>query len=736
MNKKNAVFGLLVIGLVTAFFALQLPKVKFNYDFTRFFPKGDPDLTYYEELKAEFGEYDDFLYVALFGEDIYSAGFLDRVDDISQAMVDWPEVQQVLSPTNYNRWQVTPLGVNRLPLYRKGQEASQLLKSPKLRGLFFARDQKSVCLIIRHKNFEVKKEGDLFHQKLQAHLAGSSFKKHLVSGKIQAQDEFVQRLEQDLGFNLAMAILLVIVALGLLFKTLRGIWIPLLTLVVTCVWNVGLYAITGKELDVLMVIVPPILLIVSMSDVIHLGNKFNGLVRGGKPISNALRIAVKEVGLATLLTSITTAIGFASLAVLPVAPIRDFGIYTAIGILIAYLIAFSLIPCLLALINRPLGRVSPKSDLWESVLSKLFSWSFRQKKIIWAISFIVALLSFWGISLLRVNTSLLIGIEPDDPMAQPVHFFDQQYDGYKPFELNVTLGNDALLFDPQVLQMLDSVEQHLQNVHGVMHIASPLQIIKGLNQGLKGGAQSAFELPKTQNLNRIRRLFYSSRMKDARMPLESKNGRTWRINGRSKDLGSAAYLDKNKKLNEFLGGFEPIGLNFRLTGTAFLIDKTNALNVRVILNGLLLAMGVIAGLILIFTRDLKLTLLSIIPNALPLGIIGGMMGFFHVDLNLSTAIIFSVAFGIAVDDSIHFLSRYVLEIKKGRTSLYAIKRAMLATGKSIVLTSLILLAGFCIFLQSGFSAAYHIGFFVCTTLIVALIADLVLLPTLLYRRKG
>ena len=735
MNRKNAVSGLIILALITSFFAWQLPNMKFNYDFTMFFPKGDPDLAYYDEIRSEFGEYDDFLYLALFGNEVFNPAFLDKVDRLSKDLESWPEVDQVLSPTNHARWQVTPLGVNKINLYKKGStNASRLLQDPKFQGLFFARDSSSVCLVIQHQNFGIKKEGDIFHQKLQAHLAQSAFEKFLVSGKIQAQDEFVQRLEQDLGFNLAMALGLVIVALALLFRSVRGVWIPLLTLVVTCIWNVGLYALTGKELDVLMVIVPPILLIVSMSDIIHLGNKFNDLVRAGNSIYQALRSAVKEVGLATFFTSITTAIGFGSLAVLPIAPIRDFGIYTAIGIIIAYLIAFSLIPCLLALLKKPLGTTSETADLWHKPLSNLFLWSFRNKGLIWSFSLVLLVMSIWGMSRVQINTSLLIGIEPDDPMAQPVQFFDKQFDGYKPFELTLQFSEKTPLFDHNTLQALDSVENYLTEVHGVKHLISPLQVIKGLNQGLRGGAQSAYAVPKAADLGRIKRLFSSSKMQEARAPIASKNGHTWRINGRSKDLGSAAYLKKNESLNQFLNGFEALGMKFRLTGTAFLIDKTNALNVKVILSGLLLAMGVIALMILLFTRDLRLTLLSIVPNALPLAIIGGLMGLLQVDLNLSTAIIFSVAFGIAVDDSIHFLSRFVLETRKGRSSLYAIKRSVLSTGKSIVLTSLILLAGFCIFLQSGFSAAYHIGFFVCTTLVVALIADLVLLPTLLYRK--
>ena len=730
MNKKNARFGLLIIGLITAFFALQIPKVKFNYDFNAFFPKGDPDLAYYEQITAEFGMYDDFLFVALFGADIHDPAFLQQVEDATHTLEAWPEIERVLSPTNYEKFQITPFGINRVPVY-KGN--GSLLNDSDMKGLLLARDEGSVCLILQHEFFHIKREGDVFHQKLQNYLTDSDFADFLVSGKVQAQDEFVKRLEQDLGFNLAMAMVLVVIALFVLFKTARGIWIPLLTLGITCLWNTGIYGLLGKELDVLMVIVPPILLIVSMSDIVHLANKFNDLVRNGSSVPDALKVTMREVGLATLLTSITTAIGFLSLALLPIIPIRDFGIYTSLGIILAYLIAFSLIPCLLILYNKPLGKQKGAS-FWQPLLSRLFIWSIRKHKTVWMLAVSLTVLGIWGISSVKLNTSLLIGIEENDAMAQPVHFFDSQYDGYKPFELTASLTPGLDLFEPKVLRALDSVENYLTKQHGVKHISSPLALIKQLNQGLKGGASSARNLPKPADLPQIKRLFYSSKMKSAREEIQSKDGLTWRMNGRSKDLGSAVYLEKNLALNQYFQQWIKDGLQFRQTGTAFLIDKTNELNVNAILSGLLIAIGVIAALILAFTRNVKLTLISIIPNALPLLLIGGIMGLLKIDLNLSTAIIFSVAFGIAVDDSIHFLSRYVLEIKKGRSNLYALKRSMLSTGKSIIITSLVLFAGFAIFLQSGFSAAYHIGFFVSTTLVLAILADLILLPALLCRK--
>ncbi|MCE7993216.1 MAG: MMPL family transporter [Roseivirga sp.] len=735
MSKKNGIYGLIVMGVVTVLLAFQLHNLKFNYDFNTFFPSGDPDLAYYERITEEFGMHDDFLYLAVFDKEIYSSTFLERIDKLTHELKSWPEVVEVLSPTNYYRWQVTPFGLNRVSLYRPGSGLDSLkVRSDRmLNGQFIAHDKASVGLVVRHQFFPLKADADSFYRKYKAYLEAQGFDNFITSGKVQAQDEFVVRLEKDLSFNLIAAMVMVVVTLALLFKTARGVWMPMLALLITTIWNMGLYAIVGKELDVMMVIVPPILLIVSMSDIIHFCNKFNELVRADMPVSKALSLSFKEVGFATLLTSLTTAIGFLTLIILPIKPIRDFGLYTGIGIMLAYIIAFSLIPCLLAIMGKPVNSSRQPGSFWTRLLPGLFIWVMRHKIQILVCSVLLSLMSLWVAFQVQENTSILVGVERDDPLAAPVVFFDEQYDGYKPFELTMELSKGEDLFSADMLNTLDELHKFLETDHGVKHLQSPLTLIKSLNQALKGGATSAYALPTVNDINRVKRLFNSSKLRDIRNVVGSEDGVTWRINGRCRDLGSAIATIKNEALLSKFGPQNSQGVKFRLTGTSYLIDKTNSFNVRAILNGLLIAVGVIALFILVLTRDIRLTFISILPNLIPLLVVGALMGLMKVDLNLSTAIIFSVAFGIAVDDSIHFISRYVLEKRKGRQNIYAIKRTFLSTGKSIILTSIVLFAGFAIFLNSGFSATYYIGFFVCTTLGAALLADLLLLPVLLHR---
>ena len=698
-----------------------------------FFPDGDPDKDYYQEIYTNFGMYNDFLYIALFDEDVYSTTFLQQMDAITRELEAWPEVTALATPTNLTRLQITPFGVNRTRQINidKPLPADEVMANDELIGQFFARDGGSAAMILRHQAFTVKEEADQFHQKLKAYLNNQGFAEVVISGKIQAQDEFVKRLEQELGFNLALALALVALVLWLIFKTFKGVWISLLTLFITVIWSMSLFGLFNRPLDVMMVMIPPILLVVGMSDIVHLCNKFNMLMAQGVPFKTSLKTAVREVGLATFLTSLTTAVGFLSLMISPIVPIRDFGLYTGMGIMIAYVLAFTLIPCLLSLTGRPIGKASGKGNTWHKVLSWLFLVSLKQRRLVILAAMIITLVAVKGIDLIRQNTSIIVGMQKGDELVQPVVFFDEQYDGYKPFELTAILSDPNDLYSPEILEKLEELHRYLKEEHFVSHIQSPLVVIKRINQALRGGGSLQYKLPAADDLPRVKRYLNAPRLRSVKDDLISPDGLTLRINGKEKDIGSHLAMSRNRALKEFMEALATEGLQFRLTGTSYLIDKTDTYIVQSILHGLLLAIGVIALIIFILTQRIWLTLISIIPNALPLLVLAAVMGYGHIDLNISTAIIFSVAFGIAVDDSIHFITGYMLELNTGKAPIYAIKRTYLTTGKSIVLTSIVLMSGFAVFLLSGFSATFYMGMFIGLTLILALLADLVLLPNLL-----
>ena len=212
------------------------------------------------------------------------------------------------------------------------------------------------------------------------------------------------------------------------------------------------------------------------------------------------------------------------------------------------------------------------------------------------------------------------------------------------------------------------------------------------------------------------------------------------ISGTMGDIGNQEFQKRQSAFDNFMKKQDLCEkMDYRLTGSAVLIDKNMSYMASSMVKGLLLSVGIVALIIGLLFRSIPVMLISLVPNLIPLVTIAGIMGLMGVELKISTAIIFTIAFGIAVDDTIHFLGKYKFELMKGKSPLYALKRSYLTTGKAMILTTLILCSGFLLLMLSSFMGTYYMGILMCVTLFIALIADITILPALLmlfYQRKS
>jgi predicted RND superfamily exporter protein len=371
---------------------------------------------------------------------------------------------------------------------------------------------------------------------------------------------------------------------------------------------------------------------------------------------------------------------------------------------------------------------------WRGLLNGIFLLSSRNPKMIFGISILLIALSLIGLNQLKISTYLIDDIPIESELKQDFIYFDTQFGGSKPFEMSITLNeNQDGIFDESVLIEIEKVDRYLKNEYGVDAILSPLQIAKSINKAGNGGVNENYRLAENdrewrsfqRNLGR-----FNSQLE--RVPLINNSGQLGRISGRMGDIGSELALQKVYALEEFLNeNIDSSIVSFKITGTSHLIDINNELIAKSTLQGLAIALIAIAIITGLLFRSWRMTFLAIIPNILPILLIAGIMGFLGINLKLSTAIIFTIAFGIVVDDSIHFLSKLNLELNKGHSYFIALRRTYLSGGKAITLTTLILAGGFFALMFSSFSGVHYIGLLIFITLIIALILDLTLLPALI-----
>ncbi len=739
---------LLLIALLSVGSVYYASRLRFDYNFDNFFPKGDPDLAYYFKFREKFGNDNDYLLIGLDnGKSLFDAAFLKRVDSLTHFIQRQPHIEAVLSPTTVKSPVIETFGYFEIPYLHPDQpesfarDSALIYSTRELVGTIFSKDATAVSLFVQTSDNLQKPASDTLVAAINNELARLGLPNHHIAGKALAQAVFVDKMQVELAVFMSASILLVILVLWITFRTLWGVLVPLVVVLLSVVWAMGVMGLFNKPIDVMTVLLPTIMFVVGMSDVIHILSRYLTELGQGTEKIQAIKVTLKEVGLATFLTSLTTAVGFLTLLTTAIIPIRKFGVFTAVSVGLAYVLAFTLLPALMVLVKRPKPVQARNIRYsWPVLLRRMLRFILHHPKAILATSLLITLVSLVGIAQVKVDTTILEDLGDKDPIVQDFQYFEHKFSGVRPFEMHLEAAPGHTLYDREVLQEIDKLEAYLYGTYGLNFISSPASLVKTINRAQNGGLNDYYKLPDSkQQLRRIQQQLQAFRNRSEMRALVTPDAQEGRLNGKMADIGSAAATLKNDSLRTFIRqNINPKYLQTRLTGSALLLDKNNEYVVANMMQGLLIAFMVIAVIIGLIYRSLRMVIISLIPNIIPLMMIGGIIGFLHINMTVSMSIIFTIAFGIAVDDTIHFLSKLRLELRKGQSLPYAVKRTFISAGKAIIITSCILVAGFLTLLFSSFDATFYVGLFVSLTLFFAVIGDLYLLPilVLLFYRPG
>ena len=336
--------------------------------------------------------------------------------------------------------------------------------------------------------------------------------------------------------------------------------------------------------------------------------------------------------------------------------------------------------------------------------------------------------------MLEANNLIMDDLEQTEQIQKDFRYLGEHYGGIRPFELAVSLKdtNDGV-WDLDVLNKLDSIEIYLEEQYGTRIRLSLTKAVKVLNRASHVGDTSYYAIPQSKRqLRKLKRPIKIAQQGKFYRTLVDSTETLVRLGGAMDDIGNKEVQMKNDSLMAFLesNGFNE-KFNFQITGTAHLLDKNMRYLSSSLIKGLSVSVIIVAFIIGFIYRSWSILVISIITNLIPLVFVAGLMGYLGINLKTSTAIVFTIAFGIAVDDTIHYLGKFKYELMKGKGKLYALKRSYLTTGKAMILTTLILCGGFLLLILSSFQGTFYMGLMLCLTLLVALIADITLLPVLL-----
>ncbi len=446
---------------------------------------------------------------------------------------------------------------------------------------------------------------------------------------------------------------------------------------------------------------------------------------------------IRKVGLVALITNFTTAVGFMVLTFTGIKDLQEFGLVASINIMATFLVSIIIIPAVFSYLPTPHGKQLKHLDFkaLDFILTTLDLLVHRHRYRVFAFTGAVVIISIFGVLKLRAVTFIVDDVPESSQVKKDLKFFEENFSGIMPLEIVVDSGKKKGVLRQSFLAKVNELEEFLSEQKHISKPVSIVSMIKASRQAFYNNNPDFYDLPTRSDRNFILRYFSGDQSQSSLLrSFVDENQQKIRVSLKVADIGSIrldSLLDNvvNRKINEL---FKDTKIEAKATGTTLLFVKGNQFLVQNLQKSLILAFIIIAIIMGILFRSPKMIVISLIPNIIPLVMIAGIMGYFDVALRPSTVLIFSVVFGISIDDSIHFLAKYRQELFANKFFVpLAISKSIRETGASMIYTSVVLFAGFIIFSGSEFIGTTMLGILTSTTLLIAMFANLVVLPALL-----
>ncbi|MGB3777726.1 MAG: MMPL family transporter, partial [Tunicatimonas sp.] len=689
---------MLMLAAITGFMALQIPKLRLSYDYVAAVPPSDSSMQYYEGFKQQFGEDANLLVVGVQDSALYEVSTFQRFAYLSDAIkelkgvkyvVSLPELQQLVKNTETQRFDVAPV-FPEIPT-QQAELDSLLRVANDLR--FYSQqlinpDNGATFLLIAIENKTLNSDkreqlvpdiqmlGKQFSEVtgVELHYAGIPFVRTVLNEQVRA----------ELQLFLILSVAVTALILLLFFRSWDAVVFPLLIIAIIVVWTMGTLVLLGYEITLLSGLLPPIIVVIGIPNSVYLLNKYHQEYKRYRDKNQALRAVIEKMGTATLITNVTTAIGFLVLMFTNVPMLEEFGLVAGINILATFVVSIILIPSVFSYLpapgDRQLRHLRFKGV--DRIITGLDLLVHRHRYRVLIAAGVITVLFLAGF--LRVESiSYLVDDVPDDSqLKQDLAFFEENFAGIMPLEIVVDTHKKRSVTRLSTLQKVDSLEQFLEEQPAISQPVSAVGLVKAARQAYYNNNPDFYALPTRRDQGFIARYLKNSGMADPEIKgndeaasgpsptrllrsFADSSGQQLRISLKIADVGSheiQRLIEEviEPKAQEVFGDSDA---EVTVTGTSLLFAKSNAFLIRNLLTSLFIAFCLIAAIMAILFGSVRMILISLIPNLIPLIVTAGIMGLVGIPLKPSTAIIFSIVFGISVDDSIHFLAKYRQEMK-------------------------------------------------------------------------
>ena len=749
---RNRYLVLLFIAIITSLLASQMKYMKFSYTEANLLPEDHEANIDYNKFLDIFGEEGNLVILGIKDSTVFTPQKFNAWNKLTEQFDDRDEIDFTISISDVQKLKADRKKRKFVlePLYEKEPTTSaevnaikkQLFeKLPFYDNLLYNKETETLqtAIYIKKEIINTPKRRDFIFDVLIPRIEKFEKENNVnvrVSGMPYIRTLNAQNIQDEIVLFVGGALLITAVIFFFFFRSYRATFITLLVVIIGVVWAFGFIGLFRYEITVLSALIPPLIIVIGVPNAVFLINKYQQEIKKHGNQAKSLQRVIAKIGNATLMTNITTASGFATFVFVKSNLLREFGILASVNIISIFILALLIIPIIYSFM--PLPKKKHLNHLEKRWIENVVDWmekTVKNKRItIYFATVTVIILGIIGMYMIRVSGSLIEDMPKSLPFYKDIKFFEKEFGGIMPLEILIDTKKEKGVMKLSTLKKMEKLNEAIETFPELSKPISVTNIVKYSKQAYYKGNPKYYQLPTNQEQSYIFSYTKNSNS-DASMlkTFVDSTGRYARITTFMKDIGT----DKMQVIQERLKAvitkeFPADRYEVSLTGKALVFIKGTNYLIKNLVISLSLAILLIAIFMAWMFRSPQMIFISLIPNMLPLLITAGLMGFLSIPIKPSTILVFSIAFGISVDDTIHFLAKYRQELMANnwniKPSVYA---ALRETGVSMFYTSIVLFFGFLVFTLSSFGGTIALGGLVSVTLLLAMVSNLLLLPSLL-----
>ncbi len=746
---KNRIVIIIMITALTVFMAQKGREAKLSYSMAKLLPNDHQVSVDYNDFLNKYGS-QNVLVIAVEDSLMTTLSHLKKWDKVSESIKNINGIEQIISFSNLpilqkdvdeKKFTVKKWFSEDIQTEEEFQKALAIYQSqPFFKGLINSEENKVTTLLITLDEEMIrssKREILIFSIKalvdnystdfgVKAHYSGLPYIRTVDSVKVK----------NEISMFILFTLLITALILFLFFRSFKATISSIIVVIIGVIFSFGSIALMGYEISILMALVPPVLIVIGIPNCIFLINKFHSEFRLSKNKEDALSKMIQKIGNITLLTNVTTASGFAAFILTNSETLQEFGVIASLNILFIFLLSLFIIPIYFSFSSAPKKRHTQHLDKkWINNLVQYLAYLVKYKrKHIYVITVVLIVVGFFGIIQLKTTGNITEDLPKEQALYQDLKFLESNFGGVLPLEVLVNTKKKNGLLKSYNLRKIEKLSDVLETYPEFSKPSSYIDAVKYSKQAFYNGDSTYYSLPNSQEQRVILsylknsseglgfgNLLMDSLKQEARISL--------RVADISTSKMDSIFDSLLPKINEI---FDPEKYDVTITGTSIVFLNGTKFLIKNLVLSLLLVIVLISIFMAWMFNSFRMVVVSIIPNLIPLLLTGAIMGYFGIALKPSTILVFSIAFGISVDDTIHFLAKYRQELLMNNWNIRkSVFSALNETGVSMFYTSVVLFFGFFIFVASDFGGTIALGLLVSITLMLAMLSNLLLLPALL-----